>query len=118
MKTEDQEQAELVAWLEEKRLAHYAVPNGGYRKPSEAAKFKRTGVKAGVPDLCIPIPTKSFHGLYIELKKEYGGVISDKQQKWIRYLNARGYLAIVCYGANHAKKTICHYLGLVETFDK
>lgn len=29
----------------------FAVPNGGYRRPLEALRFKKQGVKAGVSDI-------------------------------------------------------------------
>lgn len=33
----------------------YHIPNGGSRNKLEAANLKRQGVKAGVPDLCLPV---------------------------------------------------------------
>ena len=33
----------------------YHVPNGGSRKKAEAGRFRAEGVKAGVPDLCLPV---------------------------------------------------------------
>lgn len=47
----------------------YHVPNGGSRKKAEAGRFRAEGVKAGVPDLCLPVARGGFHGLYIELKR-------------------------------------------------
>lgn len=49
----------------------FAVPNGGYRKPKEAAIMKGLGVTAGVPDICI---VKSGMALFLELKAEKGKV--------------------------------------------
>ena len=46
----------------------YHVPNGGSRNQLEAANLKRQGVKAGVPDLVLPVPQQQFHGLYVEMK--------------------------------------------------
>lgn len=46
----------------------YHIPNGGSRNRLEAANLKRQGVKAGVPDLCLPVASGKYHGLYIELK--------------------------------------------------
>lgn len=48
----------------------YHVPNGGSRKKAEAGRFRAEGVKAGVPDLCLPVARGGFHGLYIELKRQ------------------------------------------------
>ena len=44
------------------------VPNGGKRDKATAIALKRQGVKAGVPDIHLPVAKGSYHGLYIELK--------------------------------------------------
>lgn len=46
----------------------FHVPNGGSRDRREAARLKAQGVRAGVPDLCLPVPSGAYHGLFIELK--------------------------------------------------
>ena len=71
---EDTEQMGVIDWSnwntgrfpELKLLFH--VPNGGKRNAAEAARFKAMGVKAGVPDLCLPVPRGGYAGLYIEMK--------------------------------------------------
>jgi len=89
----------------------FAIPNGGYRKPIEAINLKKQGVKAGVPDMFLPIPKKNFAGLWIELK--YGkNKASEKQKWWIERLNNQGYLAIVCYGFEETRTAIIQYLSL------
>ena len=82
--TEEQEQRLLLAWAArtgrpELRLLH-AIPNGGKRLKSEAARLQAMGVKPGVPDLCLPVPRGKYHGLYIELKRLYGGRVSPAQR--------------------------------------
>lgn len=46
----------------------YHIPNGGKRDAKTATILKRQGVKAGVPDLHLPVARGGYHGLYIELK--------------------------------------------------
>ena len=46
----------------------YHIPNGGKRDACTAVNLKRQGVKAGVPDLHLPVARGGYHGLYIELK--------------------------------------------------
>jgi hypothetical protein len=108
--SEDQVQTMLCSWMTKSNIIHFAIPNSGKRTQGEAFKFKRTGLKAGVPDLCIPVPTKSYHGLYIELKKEVGGRVSDHQAYWIAYLNSVGYHARIAHGFDEAKQIITEYL--------
>jgi hypothetical protein len=117
IKSEDEEQALLVAWLRDKGIRHYAVPNGGKRDIVEAVKFKRTGVSPGVPDLCIPMARSSYHGLYIELKRVSGSTVSEKQEEWINFLRVEGYCAMVAKGAEEAKRIVANYLGLAPLPD-
>lgn len=88
----------------------YHVPNGGSRDPIEAARLKAQGVKAGVPDLVLPGARGKYHGLYIELKRQKGGRLSDDQKKWLDKLTEQGYLALRRDGAEAAIKTIEDYL--------
>lgn len=48
------------------------VPNGGKRDKATAIALKRQGVKAGVPDVVLPVPRGEYHGLYIELNDRKG----------------------------------------------
>lgn len=69
---EDDEQAALMEWA---RYVHddrlellYHTPSGMPVSAATAARFSRLGMKAGVPDLCLPVPSDEYHGLYIEMK--------------------------------------------------
>lgn len=89
-------------------LLHH-IPNGGKRKTTEAARFKAMGVKAGVPDLFLPVPRGGFAGLYIEMK--YGkNKPTEKQKVWINALKAQGYRVEVCYSGYKATATLEEYL--------
>ena len=108
--TEEEEQIRLVNWMDDMEIRHFSVPNG--RSSSwEGAKYKRTGSVAGVPDICVPYPSKKgHHGLYIELKRQLRGVISPEQQEWIDFLNSQGYYACVAKGFHEAKNVIEWYM--------
>lgn len=118
-KTEAQEQCDLIEWANASASAGirpelallYAIPNGGRRDRAEAAHLKRQGVKAGVPDLCLPVPRGGFHGLYIEMKVDKNKP-TGKQENWLRQLKNNGYATAVCYGAIGARKRIEWYLSL------
>ena len=89
----------------------YHIPTGGSRHPAEAANLKAQGVKAGVPDICLPVPRGVFHGLFIEMK--YGkNKLSDKQKEWIHALLGQGYAVHVCYTMEEARTAILNYLGV------
>lgn len=112
---EDTEQMGVIDWAnwnlqrfpELKMLYH--VPNGGKRNPTEAVRFKAMGVKAGVPDLCLPVPMNGYAGLYIEMK--YGNNKPTAAQKeWIKNLKEYGYKVTVCYGGTEATAELEAYL--------
>lgn len=118
--TESVEQQCLFRWAEfqsgrypELKLL-YHVPNGGSRKKSEAGRFKAEGVKAGVPDLCLPVARGGYHGLYIELKRLKHSKTSEDQKAWIAQLNEQDYCAVVCKGWEAAAKVITEYLNMEE----
>jgi hypothetical protein len=87
----------------------YAIPNGGDRHPIVAAKMKAEGVRAGVPDYCLPVPRGGYHGLYVELKTPTG-YPSREQRAWIAALREQGYRAEVCRGWAAAWDVIRDYL--------
>ena len=90
------------------------IPNGGKRDAREAARFKAMGVKAGVPDLCLPVPMNGFAGLYIEMK--YGkNTPTDKQKEWIKVLKEQGYKVTVCYSGVEATRELENYLQGTRT---
>lgn len=96
-------------------LLHH-IPNGGSRNRLEAIHLKQQGVKAGVPDLCLPVPRCGFHGLYIEMKRRKNARASEAQKKWIAALRRQGYFAAVCYGADEAINLIEAYLSRILPF--
>ena len=114
---ESQEQQALFDWAEYARAKHpeldllYNIPNGGKRDKLEAVRLKREGVKAGVPDLCLPVARGGYHGLYIELKAGKN-TASPLQRQWIAALSREGYAAAVCTGWEQAAEVIGDYLGM------
>lgn len=116
-RSEATEQEIVIKWCEYNSQRHpelkliYHVPNGGSRNQLEAANLKRQGVKAGVPDLNLPVALQGFHGLYIEMK--FGkNKTTEKQKWWLEQLQQQGYKTAVCYGADEAIDTIKEYLNI------
>lgn len=112
---EHAEQAALIRWaqIQACRLPAlgllFAIPNGGRRDAVTGARLKAEGVRAGVPDLCLPWPAGGWHGLWIELKAA-GGSASPEQRQWIGRLRAAGYRAEVCVGWEAAARVLLDYL--------
>lgn len=98
--TEDEEQIALFDWLDAKRIPAFHVNNEMYTKSwKQKLRAKRMGVRSGVPDVFVVLPTKV---VAIELKRTKGGVVSDNQKYWIKTLNGAGLKSIVARGASEA----------------
>ena len=106
--SEHLEQVRLVSWFR-KTYPHvriFAIPNGGVRSASAGASLKAEGASPGVPDLCVPVCN-----LWIEMKRQTGGVLSPAQKDWIQYLEGIGHKVIVGYGFEDAKAKILAWQG-------
>ena len=114
--SESEEQRMLMEWAEWSKGNHpelellFHIPNGGSRNLIEARHLKEQGVKAGVPDIMLPVSRGGYHGLFIEMKRQKGGKISKEQEHWIVKLNWKGYLAVVCAGWEEAAEMLMKYL--------
>ncbi len=88
----------------------FAIPNGGARDAVTGAMLKAEGVKAGVPDIFLPLPAGGYHGLFIELKTAQGRP-SPEQREWLMRLRHRGYAAVLCQGLDAAVDTLTRYVA-------
>jgi len=125
MPTEHQEQAIVIQWAETQKFAFpearliFAVPNGGHRPqkiikgksvPIEGRKLQAEGVRAGIPDLFLPVARNGYHGLFIEMKRRNGSVSPD-QASWALALRNQNYHVEICKGADAAISAIQTYLS-------
>lgn len=114
--TEHAEQCQFVLMAEmilppNLRPLLWAIPNGGDRHPAVAQKLKAEGVKRGVPDLFFSYPCGGKSGLFIEMKKRSGGVVSGHQKQYIEWLRNVGYRVEVCKGCDEAIAVLKDYIG-------
>ncbi len=117
--SESNEQITLFEWCEynlgkypELKLLFH-IPNGGYRSTATAGRMKAEGVKAGVPDLFLPVAKGGYHGLFIEMKAGKNKPTMH-QTKWLDHLSNQGYLTVVCYSWEDAAKVLTKYLDEVQ----
>jgi hypothetical protein len=124
---EHSEQALIIDWARRMEAIYpelgllFAIPNGaklpyskdrrGNRYSPQAQKLKAEGLRAGVPDLCLPIARLGFHGMFIELKIGKNKP-SPEQVKFLDRLADNGYYAAVCWGAEEAIHAIKEYLEI------
>ena len=116
---ETQEQIWLLKWGQQPTIRRqypdlkylFHIPNERSDK-RQAAILKKMGVKRGVPDLCLPVARGQFHGLFIEMKRSDGGVVSDDQLWWNEQLISKGYASVICEGWESGKEALLWYLNL------
>ena len=85
----------------------------------EAVKLKRMGVRAGYPDIFLPVRRSGLSGLFVEMKRESlrpktergKGGLSDDQAWWLRELWKQGFQASIAWGFDEAREIIEGYLG-------
>ena len=116
-KSEYDEQVSIFEWAEikkiqipELRLLNSSL-NGVRLSIGAAKKAKKAGMRAGFPDLFLPVSRGGFHGLFIELKRVGGPAPSTNQREWLIWLTEEGYDCYCCKGAESAIQTIISYLN-------
>lgn len=118
MKTESEEQIKVIQWCKRNSKQYpeldliFHIPNGGARHIAVASKLKLEGVKAGVPDLLLPVSRRGYHGLFIEMKREKGGALSPKQKYWFTKLKEQKYAVVRANGSTPAINLIKSYLKI------
>lgn len=114
-RSETTEQINLFTWakrneefIPELRLM-YHVPNEGKRNETTGKILKAAGLKAGVPDICLPVARNGFNGLYIEMK--YGKNRPTKEQyEFMELLQRERHKTAVAYSFEEAREIIREYL--------
>lgn len=88
----------------------FAVPNGGRRDATTAAKLKAEGVVPGVADLVLLMSNRDYGALLIEMKTPKGRQ-SDSQKKWERTVCADAeYKYVVCRSLDDFIREVDSYL--------
>ena len=102
---EQREQEALVELLRLAGICHAAIPNETASR-AEAGKAKARGAQRGFPDLLIfdPPPGSDAHGVAVETKRADGrpSDVRPEQREWLDRLDARGWVALVAFGCQHA----------------
>ena len=116
--SEQSEQKWLIEWSQQPSIRAqypelallYHIPNENKDKIT-ATILKTIGVKKGVPDLHLPVPSGKYHSLYIEMKAIDGKPEPD-QLWWRDKLIENGNAHAICYGWKHASEVLEWYLTL------
>lgn len=89
----------------------FAIHNQGHGDAIRGVKAKAEGVKAGVPDIFVPICVDHCAGLFIELKRPKQKIKDEsKQDDWRQYLNSACYQSHECVGWEAAVERVKLYV--------
>jgi len=118
--SEAKEQRWLVEWMVANPIVRdffCKIDNEGKRTPAQGYTAKLMGLRPGVSDLHIYYPTKSFHGLWLEMKRNRNYTHSERlkptwiaQEQFQETVKSVGYAAHFCYGWVDGKNIIEAYL--------
>jgi hypothetical protein len=101
---EYQEQIDVATWLRARGFLFVHVPNESKSSFAYRATLKKMGLESGFPDIIIfdSPPDSLAKGVVMEIKRQFGGVLSKKQKDWLGALSARGWITMVREGADNA----------------
>ena len=87
----------------------FAVPNGARRSVMQGKRLRDEGMKAGIPDVAIMIPSSPYHGMFIEFKIHPN---KPTEEQLLMIGRLRGYYCVrVCYSLEEAMEAVREYLG-------
>lgn len=103
-------QIKLVSWMRSMGFLFTAIPNGAKRSAITGHIERSMGLTAGVSDLFLAMPSKHYHGFWIEMKAP-GKKPTDLQYEWMDKARKQGYKAEYydCY--EEARKAVEDYLA-------
>lgn len=120
---EGAEQAAVVSWW-----YHYsktvpcdyrlliAIPNAqklmafATNRHAFMQSLRNEGFRDGAPDLILLMPSGTYNGMLVEMKRRTKGVISPVQQEMLTITEAQGYKSVIARGADEAIMHVKRYL--------
>ena len=97
----------LVDYLELRGIKYSHINQEMYTTSwKQKNKAKALGVHPGVPDYIMIINDQL---VFIEMKRQKGGRVSETQKEWIEALRKAGVNVHICYGFDQAKGVIDKY---------
>lgn len=104
--SEHEEQCKVVKWCRENDIKVFAIPNG-FISGGDAkyiSYMKAEGLTPGSPDLVV-LPGNGLV-IFVEMKKEKGGRLSEAQKNFQQFFDNNNYLYICAKGHQNAIDSI------------
>jgi len=97
---------EIMAWS----VPFFHPANGEVRDSKTGAKLNALGLRRGILDLFLPVPTAKHCGLVVEVKRPGKSEISKWQKIWIDFLRSIGWRVEVCKSVAECVDVTIKYL--------
>lgn len=122
-KSEHDEQVSVVDYLNSRypQVLFWSTPNGAHlagniqRRSAAINKLKAEGFLPGVSDIIIFEPRDKYSCMFLEMKREHGGVVSENQEWFLAQIEQRGGYGVVAKGFDEARQFIDEYLSWRKT---
>lgn len=114
--SEKQIQQMVIDWLNLHHLTKdkfHSIPNEGKRSVKTGRVMRSMGLKKGVSDIFLMIPTSQFHGMYLEIKRDKKSKISPEQLEFKKMALNQGYYACIAIGYDQCIEEINNYLKTI-----
>jgi len=117
MKSESNHQITFIQWCKRNTIQYPELDLIFWiRNESRSKKVrimgKLMGIKPGIPDLLLPVARRTFHGLFIEMKKSKKEKLNPDQIKMKNKLSAQGYAVTRADNSEEAIDIIKSYLQI------
>lgn len=91
----------------------YWTKNEGKRTRKQRRSIQGMGLRKGIPDLTMPIRTKDYGGMYIELKHG-ANTPTYEQLSWKALLTSQKFNTIIAYTFEEATNAIMQHMEGIE----
>lgn len=114
-RSEDQELVAFFDWVRWNESGDslfsliFHIANERKTSPRAGAYLKRKGVRAGIPDVCVPVARHGYSAMYVELKIK-PNKISDAQKERMLALHGAGNCVRVAWSAQELINLVKWYL--------
>ena len=106
----------VIKWARYSNLPLFSIPNGAHVSGSNRMRLVAEGLEKGVPDLFLPVPSKDYHGLFIEIKTPVGRT-TMVQENFHKKMECLGYKVIISRGSYECIEEIEEYLKDCSTWN-